>query len=281
VKAIPVKVYISVDMEGVGGVAGSYQVLQSPGSLLEVRQTMTAEVNAVIEGALAAGTEAIYVNENHSGRDLILSELHPAAEAIIGKPKPLATLEGLDESFDAVFLIGMHARAGTPAAVMDHTWGPTTVYEMRVNDITIGELGLNALMASHYGVPIVLVSGDDKTVAEAKALLGDVEGVIVKYSIDRFAARCLHPEKVQNLLYKGARQALMELSRFKPFVLESPLRMSIDWHKTNHALYTAMIPGTNRTGPRSVSFEASSFKQIMEWFVIACWVAKRVEDSVY
>ena len=275
------KVYISVDMEGIGGVTGSYQVLQDPGALIESRRQATREVNAAVEGALAAGATTIYVNENHSGRDLILSELHPAAEAIIGKPKPLMTLEGLDESFAAVFLIGMHARAGTAGAVMDHTWSPKTVHELRVNDIPIGEIGLNALMAGHFGVPLTLVAGDDKTIAEAKALLGEIEGITVKYGVDRFAARCLHPEKIQAALFEGAKRALTENARFKPFVLEVPMKMEIDWQKTNHATYAALIPGTRRKNARTVSFTADDFKSLMHWFIVACYVAKTVEDPVY
>ncbi len=275
------KVYITVDMEGVGGVTGSYQIRQDPGALLEARQQATREVNAAIEGALKAGATTIYVNENHSGRDLILSELHPEAQAIVGKPKPLITMEGLDDSFTALFLIGLHAMAGTLGAIMDHTWVPKTVYAVRVNRIPIGEIGLNAALAGYYGVPIALVSGDDKAVAEAKALLGDVEGVIVKYGVDRFAARCLHPQRVQAALRESAKRALIKKERFKPFILEPPLTMEIDWQKAIHAVHTAQIPGTTQVSARTVSFSANDFRQVTNWFIVANRVAKSVEDPIY
>jgi len=267
------KVYISVDMEGVGGVTGKYQVWREGAQAVpETRQIVTQEVNAAVEGCLEAGATTIYVNENHSGRDLILSELHPAAEPIVGKPKPLMTLEELDESFTAVFLIGMHAMAGVDCAVLNHTW-TQGVYQARVNGVAIGETGLNALMAGHFGVPLTLVAGDDKTVAEAKALLGDVEGVVVKYGLNRYAARCVHPDKVQKEMFEAARRALTERSRFRPFVLEPPLTMEIDWKEAYYALFTALIPDTTRESALTVSFTADDFRQVMNWFVIANQVA--------
>ena len=238
-------------------------------------------MNAAVEGALAAGATTIYVNENHSGRDLILSELHPAAQAIVGKPKPLITMEGVDDSFTLVFLIGMHAGAGTPGAIMDHTWVPKTVYDVRVNGMAIGEIGLNALLAGAFRVPIALVAGDDKAVAEAKSLLGDVEGVIVKYAVDRFAARCLHPTQVEDALRNGAKRALIEKSRFKPFVLEPPITMEIDWQWAIHAVHTAQIPGTSEVSARTVSFTANDFRQVTNWFIVANRIAKSVEDPIY
>ena len=123
------KVYMSVDLEGITGVVGSYQVPGS-GALPEVRELVTADVNAAIAGAKEAGATTIWVNENHSGRDLILEKVDPAAEVIVGKPKPLMTVDGLDSSFDCVFMIGIHARAGTAGGVMDHTWCPKFVQEL-------------------------------------------------------------------------------------------------------------------------------------------------------
>jgi D-amino peptidase len=136
------KVYMSVDLEGISGVVGSYQVLQNPGALPEIRELLTADVNAAIAGAKAGGATTIWVNENHSGRDLILDEVDPIAEVLIGKPKPLQTLEGIDDTFDCVFMIGMHAAAGTKDAVLAHSWSVKCIQTLRVNGKVIGELGL-------------------------------------------------------------------------------------------------------------------------------------------
>jgi D-amino peptidase len=121
------KVYMSVDLGGVAGVAGSYQNLQDPGALPEVRELVTGDINTAIAGAKEAGATEIWVNENHSGRDVLIEKLDPIAEVILGKPKPHMTLEGIDESFDCVFMIGIRAMAGTTGGVLDHTWMPKAV----------------------------------------------------------------------------------------------------------------------------------------------------------
>jgi D-amino peptidase len=99
--------------------------------------------------------------------------------------------------------------------------------------------------------------------------------------VDRFAARCLHPKKIQAALFEGAQRALTEIARFKPFAAQAPMKMEIDWQKTNHATYAALIPGTRRESARTVSFTADDFKSLMNWFIVACYVAKAVQDPVY
>lgn len=275
------KLYISVDMEGIGGVAGSWQVMQDPGALADVRQRVTGEVNAAIEGALEAGATTIYVNENHSGRDLILGEVHPAAEVLVGKPKPLMTLHDLDESFAALFLIGIHAQAGTEGAVMDHTWGPKTVQELRVNDTPIGEIGLNALLAGEFGVPVALCTGDDKAMAEARQLLGHVETVTVKVGLDRYAARCKHRTVVEAEIRQAAEGALRHIERFRPFSLGHPIVMEIDWATTIYAEWTSQIPTAERIGPRAVRWRCEDFITAMKIFNVANMVAWQLEDPMF
>jgi D-amino peptidase len=276
-----VKLYISVDMEGIGGVAGSWQVIQDPGALADVRQRATGEVNAAIEGALEAGATTIYVNENHSGRDLILEEVHPAAEVLVGKPKPLMTLDDLDGSFEAVFLVGIHARAGTERAVMDHTWGPKTVQELRVNDTPIGEIGLNALLAGEFGVPVALCTGDDKAMAEARQLLGEVETVTVKVALGRYAARCKHRTVVEAEIKQAAERTLRHMERFKPFGLGRPIVMEIDWATTIHAEWASQIPTSQRIGPRTVRWTCENFVAAMRIFNVANMVAWQLEDPMF
>jgi D-amino peptidase len=275
------KLYISVDMEGIGGVAGSWQVMQEPGALDDVRQRATGEVNAAIEGALEAGATTVYVNENHSGRDLILEEVHPAAEVLVGKPKPLMTLDDLDESFAGVFLIGIHARIGTERAVMDHTWGPKTVQELRVNDTPIGEIGLNALLAGESGVPVALCTGDDKAMAEARQLLGDVETVTVKVGLDRYAARCKHRSVVEREIKQAAERTMRDIDRFRPFSLGTPVVMEIDWATTIHAEWASQIPTSQRTGPRTVRWSCEDFFAAMRIFNVANMVAWQLEDPMF
>jgi D-amino peptidase len=276
-----VRVYMSVDLEGITGVVGSYQVLQATGALPEVRELLVGDVNAAIAGAKEAGASKIVVNESHSGRDLLLEKVDPMADVIIGKPKPLQTLDRLDSSFQCVFMIGMHAQAGTAGAVLDHTWGVKCVQALRVNGVTIGELGLNALLAGHYGVPIALVTGDSQTVQEARGLLGDVVGVPVKEGVSRYAAYCPHPSKAREAIRRGAAQAVREARRFKPFTLPAPMKLEIDYANSAFAECASWIPTAVREGPRTVSFMVPDFVAGFKAFVVAAALPYQVDDPIY
>jgi D-amino peptidase len=266
------KVYISVDMEGIGGIVEERQVAGETFDTAyrqEARELLTGEVNAAVEGALLGGATTVVVNENHSGRELILEKLHSDAEVILGHAKPLETLDGLDESFDAVFLVGIHARSYTPKATLAHTWWPRVTDEFRVNGTVIGEIGLNALLAGHFGVPVALVTSDDLGVAEAQELLGDVEGVIVKWSRSRYAARCLHPTKIRQAVQEGAARAVREIARFQPFSLGTPVTYEIDFTQAVQADRVCIVPPLVRTGPRTVSITADTFEEALRWSFVA------------
>ena len=275
------KIYMSVDLEGITGVVGSHQIRQSTGALPEIRELVTGDVNAAVEGAKQAGAEELWVNENHSGRDLLPNEIAEDVQLLIGKPKPLQTLDGLDSSFDAVFLIGIHARAGTEAAVLDHTWTTKCVQGFRVNGVEMGELGLNALLAGHFGVPVALVTGDLAVCKEAEELLGDVECAVVKYGLDRYSARCLAPIRARREIREAAGRAVRDITRFKPLKPAPPLRLELDYADTAFASRACWIPGSQRTGPRSVAFQAADFLEGMKTFLAAATLPATVRDPIY
>ena len=275
------KIYLSIDLEGITGVVGSYQVLQSTGALPEVRRLLTGDVNAAIAGAKAGGATTIWVNENHSGRDLLLEEVDPLAEVLLGVPKPCQTLEGLDSSFDAVFMIGIHAAAGTTAGVLDHTWSVKCIQNLRVNGVNIGELGLNALLAGHYGVPIALVTGDLAVADEARELLGDVECAVVKFGSDRYSARCLHPDKARQVIQNAAEKAVQEVERFKALRMEPPFVLEIDYANTTFASCACWIPTAERLGSRTVAFRAADFLAGYKTFLAAASLPVLYQDPIY
>jgi D-amino peptidase len=190
-------------------------------------------------------------------------------------------LEGLDSTFDAVFLIGIHARAGTEAAVLDHTWTTKCVQGFRVNGIEMGELGLNALLAGHFGVPVALVTGDLAVCREAEELLGEVECAVVKYGLDRYSARCLAPSRAQQVIREAAARAVGGMERFKPLKLEAPLRLELDYADSAFASRACWIPGAERLGPRSVAFEAPDFLVGMKTFLAAATLPATIRDPIY
>jgi D-amino peptidase len=276
------KIYISVDLEGIGGVVGSYQMGKSDtGAPVEVKRWATAEVNAAIEAAYLSGAEYVLVNENHSGKDLILEELDPRAEVLMGKPKQLTTLEGLDESFSAVFLLGIHSKSGTPTGVLNHTWHPKTIYEMRVNGYSLGEIGLNALVAGHFRVPLALVIGDRDAVIEAKSLLEQVEGAVVKVGVGRYAALLYHPSRAHSIIQTAVKNAISSLHAFKPFSLGLPAEMEIDFFDSGMADRVEMVPTAVRIGPRTVSLPCENYLRLMYNLMIATILAKSMIDPVY
>jgi len=274
------KIYMSVDLEGITGIVGSHQCPHEGGPEY-VKRLTTLDVNAAIAGAKAAGATEIWVNENHSGRDLLIDELDPKAEVLLGKPKPLYTMEGVDASFDCIFMIGLHARAGTSHAVLDHTWTTKCVLELRINGKPVGELGLNALIADHYDVPINLVTGDQAMAEEARDLLGDVECAIVKIGLDRYAARSPHPTIARDRIQEAAKKAVSEIHRFQPFKFDKPLVMEVDYENTAYALRASYIPTVERIAPRTAQWSPSNPIEGFKTFLAAAALPLGAYDPMF
>jgi D-amino peptidase len=256
------KVYISCDMEGISGVVAGKQTEMNGEEYKRAQKLMTGEVNAAIEGALAGGATEILVNDSHgSMRNILIEELNPSAQLISGSPKPLSMMQGIDASFDAAFFIGYHAQAGTAYSVLDHTYSGI-VYQVSLNDQPVGETGLNAALAGYFGVPVVLVTGDKLLVEEAKALLGTVEGVAVKESYGRYAARSLVPEAVHDHIRQAAQSALSKGG--KPFVVEPPITLAVDFTSSAHLDMAELIPGTRRTSGRHIEYTHDDLLTVFE-----------------
>ena len=259
------RVYISVDMEGVAGVAHEDQTdpiePRHAGEYNRFRRLMTNEANAAIAGAVEAGATAVLVNDSHwLMRNLLAEELNPAAELLSGGPKRLSMVEGIDGGFDAAMFIGYHARAGTRNATIDHTY-TDRVYEARLNGQPVGELALNAAVAGVYGVPVVLVSGDQALAAEARALLGDgIETVVVKEAVGRFAARSLAPSVACERIRAGAASSLRR--KHAPFRLSAPIRLEIDFALTQMADMAELVPGSTRTAGRTVVYGGDDYREV-------------------
>jgi D-amino peptidase len=259
------RVYISIDMEGVAGVVHEDQTdpteARHAGEYNRFRRLMTNEANAAIAGALEAGATEVLINDSHwRMRNLLAEELNPRAELLSGGPKRLSMVEGIDGGFEAAMFIGYHARAGTRHATIDHTY-TSRVYEARINAAPVGELALNAAMAGVHGVPVALVSGDQALAAEAKALLGaGVETVVVKEAVGRFAARSLAPAVACDRIRVGAAAALKR--KHQPYTLKPPIRLEVDFIVSQMADMAELVPGSVRTGGRSVSYTGGDYPEV-------------------
>ncbi len=259
------RVYLSVDMEGIAGVVHESQTdPTNPACAAEYgrfRRLMTAEANAAVEGALAAGATQVVVNDSHwFMRNLLAEELHQTAELLSGDPKPHSMVQGIDAGFDAALFIGYHARAGTRNAILDHTYADR-IHEVRLNGKPVGELALNAAFAGVHGVPVALVSGDSALAAEAKELLGDgVATVVVKQAVSRHAAQSVAPAVACRMIREGVTQALQRQHR--PFVLPPPIRVEVDFAQTINADMAELCPGAERTADRTVQFTHQNYREV-------------------
>ncbi len=270
------KVLISADMEGTCGVVSWVQVMppevgEHPASQVEyerARLRMTREVNAAIEGALVGGAEEVIVNDSHDGmRNLIPEELHPSCRFISGSDKLLGMMQGVDlADIGAVFYTGYHARAGTPAAPLAHTW-TGWLNDVRFDGASTGEFGINAVIAGHFGVPVVLVTGDDKAVAQTQALLGEqVTGVTVKEGISTFAALHLHPSVAAERIRDGAERAVRNVSSAEPFTLAPGVTVELDFDHQARADQAALAHDVQRTGERTVAFRPADGVELSRIF---------------
>jgi D-amino peptidase len=274
------KVLISADMEGTCGVSSWVHVTppeytdEGPSSQTEynrARARMTAEVNAAIEGALAGGAEEVIVNDSHDGmRNLIAEELHPSCRFITGNDKPMSMMQGIDiPGIGAVFFTGYHAKAGTPGGPLAHTWSGW-VNDVRFDGRSTGEFGINAAVAGAFGVPIVLVTGDEKAVTQTIDWCGDrCVGVVVKEGFSTTSAIHLHPSRAQALIRAGAEKAMRNVKKAKPYSLPKKVVVEVDFDHQSRADYAERVPGTERVGERTVSYKpADGVELIKHWRAI-------------
>jgi len=253
------KIFISVDMEGITGVVHSDQVLPEKEEYKQARELMVGDVNATIEGALEAGAEEIVVNDSHYVMtNIVLSQLHPQAHLISGDDKPLCMMQGV-EGCNAALFIGYHAKIGTIHAVLDHTYFSSIVNRVSLNGMEVGELEINAAVAGHFNVPVVFVSGDEATCHDAKAFIADwLETAAIKKALGRTAAECLHPEESHQLIKAGVRKALSRLSVAKPIHLNLPVTFEVGFFTTQMADQATVYPFGERVDGRTIRVQGKT-----------------------
>lgn len=249
------RVHISVDMEGIGGIAdGADTTLGAP--FYEYgRRLMTAECNAAVEGCFDAGATEVIVNDSHGTQlNLLQEELDERVEVIRGRTKSLGMAQGVDTGVDATMFVGYHGRAGGGDGVLNHTMRGHDLLGVFLNTEPAGELRLNAAVAGAVGVPVVLVSGDDVVCAEARHVLGEVEAVEVKKALDKYTALSVHPTVARRRIREGAARALGRLGDFAPYAVATPATLRVSWGSTSVAALCANIPGVARVAPREVAY---------------------------
>ena len=222
------KIYISADMEGVVGTVTGEQLGPSGFEYERARRWMTEEVNAAIRGARAAGATEIVVSDSHgNGQNLLLDELPEDITVIRSWPRPLAMMAGIDESFDGAIFIGYHTSTDNSEGVRAHTMSSARLTSVKLNGAPVPETGINAAIAGHFGVPVIMLSGDDAIAAEASALLGDLETAVVKQALGFHAAETMMPGAAYRLIEETAERAVHRIDEFEPWDLGGPIELEV------------------------------------------------------
>lgn len=262
------KVFISVDMEGVAGLIHWDETSEGGADYPLFRKLMTEETNAAITGALEAGATEIVVRDSHgSARNILPDLLRPEARLIREWNSPLSMMEGIDKTFDAVVFVGYHARAGTPDAVLKHTMS-LALYDVILNGVRMPEGAWNAAIAGYFDVPVVFLSGDTAICGQIREIIGPIETAAVKEGLGP-AASMLHPTKAREMIRNGVAAALRNLKAYKPYKPSAPYKLEIVFTEENQARRAAQVPGMVRTGERSVAYTSSDLMDIVTYFSLA------------
>ncbi len=262
------KIFISSDMEGTAGVVDWDHVVAGGPLYPYYCELLTNEVNAAIEGAMRAGAGEFLVNDSHSKMaNLKPSELAGSARYLSGRVKPMYMMQGLDETFDAVFFISYHGSMSSHGSTLSHTYFPTAFAQVLINGVIAGEAGINALVAKAYGVPLVLITGDEVTAREIAPFAPSARAAVVKRSISRFAADSMHPKAACELISEQAFQAVSALSSAEQVAISSPTTMDIDFRTSDYADLAARVTGVTRVDTLRCSITLESPLELYRTFI--------------
>lgn len=263
------KVLVSADMEGVGGVS-TWEVQAEPGKAREYekfRRLMTLEVNAAIAGAGEAGATGFVVADSHSGgQNIDMELLDKRARLIRAGPRPLGMVQGVDSTFGAVVFVGYHAREGAGEAVLAHTFTGTMV--VKLNGVEVPEAGFNAAIAGDFGVPVVFLSGDQTICQDARELLGPIETAEVKHAIGFYSAEMLPPEESQRLIREGVKRGVARRAEIRPYKIAHPVKLEMRLNDLLIAELTSYLPGVERPSGNTIVFTGRDMTEVSKFSTV-------------
>ncbi|WP_121011785.1 M55 family metallopeptidase [Saccharothrix australiensis] len=273
------KILVSADMEGATGVTWTADVVPGTEQWQRFRRLFTGDVNACVAGALAGGATGVLVNEAHSSqRNLLLEELDSRARLLTGRHKPLSMMQGVDSGVDGVVFLGYHAGAGEEG-VLAHTYLENSVTGVWLDGVPAGEGRLNAALAREHGVPVLLVTGDDRACADARDYAPTAELVAVKECVSRYAAVCAPPAVTAELITAAARAGMARAGRDDGAV--EAHHVEVEFDATHLALAATAVPTVRSAGPRRVAFDAESMTLAMQAFKVVTAVAAGAVEGIY
>jgi len=261
------KLLISVDMEGVAGVVTGEQLSPDGFEYQRFRRFMTDELLACIHAAREAGAGEILVADAHgNGQNLLIEDLPDDIQVIRSWPRELGMVHGIDESFDGVIFLGYHAGTSNPDGVRAHTMSSANITGVQLNGMEVPEAGFNAAIAGHFGVPVIMISGDDAIIREAQAQLGDVEGAVVKWAQGFHSARTLTPAAAREAIREKTRAAIARIDEFRPFELQTPIQFDLSLKHYRPVELLGYLPGVERTSAHSIRFTGADMVELSRFF---------------
>ncbi len=260
------KIYISVDMEGVVGAVTADQLSPTGFEYQRFREFMTQETNAAIEAAFAGGATDVVLSDSHGNAENLLIEKLPKNVLLVrGFPRPLEMMEGIDGTFDGVIFIGYHAGTTNPQGVRAHTFSSAKLADVRLNNVSMSEGSFNAAVAGHFNVPVIMVSGDDAAVKEVTTAVGDIEGAVVKWNYGFHSAKTMMPEAAYDLIREKVKTAMGRIKSFKPYKVKTPVQLDVRFKNYRPSELLSYLSIVERTDAHSIRFMGKDMIEVSKF----------------
>ena len=260
------KIYISADMEGVVGAVSGEQLGPQGFEYQRFREFMTNEVNAAIQGAIAAGATEIVVSDSHgNGQNLLIEKLPRDILLVRSWPRPLGMMQGIDSTFAGAVFIGYHSGTTNPEGVRAHTLSSARLADVKLNGLSVSEAGINAAIAGHFNVPVIMVSGDDVVVKETTALLGNIEGATVKWASGFHSAKTIMPEASYQLIRDKVHKAVSRIKDFKAYKLSTPVKLEVRFKNYRPSEVLSYLSIVERADAHSIRFTGKDIVEVSKF----------------
>ncbi len=273
------RIHITADMEGIATICHDVQTDQKGLDYPRMREIMTGEVQACIDGAQEGGADEILVVDAHdTGRNLLVEKMTGEFEVVQGTAYELGMMASISKDFDASFQVGYHSMRHTHAGTLGHTY-TYLVAELRLNGKIMGESGLSAAIAGHYGVPLVFVSGDAHAVRQALELVPGAVGVPTKEGVGLYGVRSSTPAEAIKMIRKGAKEAMSRVGEIKPLVVKKPVSMEVEFTKPLMAEYVSRMPTVKKIDKKTVACRVKDMIEAFGVFDVMNKVASYAETE--
>lgn len=263
------RIYISADMEGVVGAVTAEQLAPGGFEYQRFREFMTEEVKVAIDAGRAAGATEFLVSDSHgNGQNLLIERLPDDVMVIRSWPRPLGMMEGIDETFDGVIFLGYHSSTTNMRGVRAHTMSSATITAIRLNGVEMTEGSINAAIAGHFGVPVIMVSGDDVAVAENQVLIGDIEGAVVKWAKGFHSAQTLTPEAAYEVIRTRTMAAISRIDDFEPYTMKKPIELELSLKHYRPVELLDYLPNVEKVNSHTIRFVAEDMLEISRFLAV-------------